>query len=66
MVKTKKKSGGKRIKDDGKSLVWAVFNGADKAIIRTAAGISGKPMSQIVSETALEACKKIVADFRRK
>ncbi len=65
-TKPKKKSAGARMRDAGKSLVWATFTEDEKADIRAAAGIAGKPMSQFVTDSALAAADKILENFRKK
>ncbi len=65
MAKKKKQSAGSKLSDDGKSLVWATFDEAEKSAIRTAAGITGKPMSQFVRDAALAEAGKILEKFKR-
>ena len=54
-----------RLKKRGRSLVWATFTAEEKEKIRAAAGIAGKPMSQLVTESALAASEGILEKFRK-
>jgi len=63
MAAKKKPSAGARIKAQGKSLVWVTFDRADKAKVRAAAGIAGKPMSQFLAEHGIMAAEKILEKF---
>lgn len=63
-AKKKKASGGARIKGQGKSLVWVTLAEADKAKVRTAAGIEGLPMSQFLAAQGIAAAEKILEKFR--
>lgn len=60
-----KKSAAARMKDDGKSLVWATFTAREKSAIQAAAGISGVSMAQLVRASALTAAEKILDKFRK-
>ena len=61
----KKKSGGKRIKEQGRSLVWVSPTEEQKERIRAAAGIAGKPMSQFLLDCGLAEAVKIIAKFQK-
>lgn len=61
---SKKKSAGGRIREQGKSLVWATFSQAEKRKIRTAAAFAGQPMSQFLREQGLRAAEEILTKMR--
>ena len=61
---SKKPSAGARLKADGKSLVWATFDEAEKQKIRTAAAFVGLPMSQFLREKGLAAAEIILEKMR--
>lgn len=60
MPKKVKASAGKRIRENGKSLVWVTFNEVDKQKIRMAAASENKPMSQFIAECGLAEADKIL------
>jgi hypothetical protein len=60
-----KASGGKRIKEQGRSLVWVTLDDAEKVQIRTAAGTLNLPMSQFLKQCGLAESGKILREMRK-
>ena len=60
MAKAIKQSGGSRIKEQGKSLIWVTLDPEEKEKVRVAAALEDVPMSEFLKLNGLKAAGKIL------